>query len=99
MQRISAESLLRPRQAAEFVVQLLDHFEHTSPNGTHLCLVLELMGQDVCGFMEGYQDDPEWESRLVLAKTFSRQLAEGLKFLHECGIVHNGNIHSFSSSF
>jgi serine/threonine protein kinase len=91
MQRISAESLLRPLQAAEFVVQLLDHFEYTGPNGTHLCLVLELMWQDVWGFLEGYRHDAEPEYRLPLVKRISRQLAEGLKFLHTCGVVHNGN--------
>jgi serine/threonine-protein kinase SRPK3 len=29
------------------IVQLLDHFEHAGPHGTHLCLVLELLGPNL----------------------------------------------------
>ena len=75
---------------SEYVVQLLDHFECTGPNGTHTCLVLELMAQDVASFIEGYRSD---EILLVaLAKRMTWQLLQGLDFLQECGVMHNGKL-------
>jgi serine/threonine-protein kinase SRPK3 len=35
-------------------MQLLDHFDHTGPNGTHRCLVLELLGPSVLSEAESY---------------------------------------------
>ena len=29
---------------SEYIVQLLDHFVHQGPNGTHQCLLFELLG-------------------------------------------------------
>ena len=69
------------------MVQLLDHFEYTGPNGTHLCLVLELMWQDVESFLQGYR---EAELRLQLTKRISKQLLRALDYLRICGIIHNG---------
>ena len=42
------EIMLRIKNAshlpgAENVIRLLDYFEHIRPNGSHLCLVLDLM--------------------------------------------------------
>ena len=28
-------------------VRLFDHFEHCGPNGTHVCMVFEVMGNDL----------------------------------------------------
>ena len=72
----------------EYVVELLDYFEHKGPNGTHLCLVLEVLCQDVLDFLEGYSADSP--SRLPLVKQISKQVLEGLEFLHACGVIHNG---------
>jgi serine/threonine-protein kinase SRPK3 len=74
---------------SSFVLRLIDHFEHSGPNGTHLCLVLELMWGDVAGLMEGYRDT-ELELRLPLVKHISRKLVCGLDALHSCGWIHNG---------
>jgi hypothetical protein len=68
---------------------MLDYFEHPGPKGAHLCVVMELMWQDLCAFMRGYFDDDE--ERLPLVKEISKKCLECLSALHGCGIVHNGN--------
>ena len=88
LERIKESSSKDPAAAA-FVLGLLDHFEHSGPNGTHLCLVLELMWQDVWGFLEGYRDLGV-ETRYPLVRKISKQLVQGLNFIHSCGIIHNG---------
>lgn len=42
----------------ENLIQLIDHFEHDGLNGTHLCLVLELMWMNVRSFI-GARDQPK----------------------------------------
>ena len=39
------------------VMQLLDHFEHTGPNGIHTCLALEVLGPSVGSTAERYQSN------------------------------------------
>jgi serine/threonine-protein kinase SRPK3 len=79
----------RGTPASEYVVQTLDFFDHPGPNGAHLCIVMELMWQDVCTFLNGYYQDGE--ERFPLIKEISRKCLECLSALHECGIIHNGN--------
>jgi serine/threonine-protein kinase SRPK3 len=74
---------------ADYVVQLLDDFEWTGPNGIHLFLVLELTGQDVYSLFEGYTDDSK--VRVPLSKSIARQILRGLDFLQTCGVIHNGD--------
>ncbi|QKX58581.1 uncharacterized protein TRUGW13939_05706 [Talaromyces rugulosus] len=65
------------------VLQLLDHFMHDGPNGTHLCLVFPVMLFDgnsmtVTGIRHGVE----------YVETISKQLLLGLDFLHGQGIIH-----------
>lgn len=70
------------------VIKLLDHFEYRGENGMHLCLILELMWDNVSNFFQGYGADPN--IRLALTKTVTKQLINGLKFMDKCGVIHNG---------
>jgi serine/threonine-protein kinase SRPK3 len=72
------------------VIELLDHFEHTGPNGTHLCLVLELMWRDVGSFVAGHYDWPD--IRTAIAKAIATQALIGLETLRQSGIMHNGTL-------
>jgi serine/threonine-protein kinase SRPK3 len=74
---------------SECVVQLLDHFEFTGPNGGHLCLVVELTGPNVTSFFEGYRHNAK--VRVSLTKIIAKRVLQGLRFLRECGVIHNGN--------
>ncbi|KAJ7198381.1 kinase-like domain-containing protein, partial [Mycena pura] len=65
------------------VVQLLDFFEHTSPNGIHQVLVMDLVRP-----LHYYRS----EFRPIFVRTILRQIIEGLEFIHSCGIAH-GDLH------
>ncbi|KAL1867615.1 hypothetical protein Plec18167_008615 [Paecilomyces lecythidis] len=65
------------------VLELLDHFEHHGPNGTHLCLVLPVMISDGAGMtvtMTSHSAD--------YVRAISKQILFGLDFLHRLGIIH-----------
>jgi serine/threonine-protein kinase SRPK3 len=66
----------------------LDHFEHTGPNGVHLCFVMEYMWHSLNAMRDPYKEDAE--TRLLLAKHISKQLIKGMRFLQSCGLMHNG---------
>jgi len=68
------------------VVTLLDYFEHQGPNGTHVCMVFEVMGPNVLALIKQYEFKgvPEHLVRKVAAHTLV-----GLDYLHRvCGIIH-----------
>ncbi|RAK80077.1 serine protein kinase [Aspergillus fijiensis CBS 313.89] len=67
------------------VVEILDHFSHTGPNGTHLCLVFPAMISDGEAMtISGKPREAEY------TRAVSRQILLGLDFLHQSGIVHCG---------
>jgi serine/threonine-protein kinase SRPK3 len=80
---------------SESVLQLLDYFEFTGPNGAHLCLVVELTGSNVTSFFEGYRNDSK--VRVSLTKIIAKHVLQGLRFLRECGVIHNGNTNYFNN--
>lgn len=68
------------------VVQLIDYFEHTGPNGKHVCMVFETMGPNVLALIKRYnfKGIPLDIVRKVAAHTLI-----GLDYLHRiCGIIH-----------
>ena len=68
------------------VVSLLDSFEHKGPNGTHICMVFEVLGENLLGLIK------RWNHRGIpsaLVKQITKQVLLGLDYLHrECGIIH-----------
>jgi len=68
------------------VVSLLDSFEHKGPNGTHVCMVFEVLGENLLGLIK------RWNHRgipMPLVKQIAKQVLLGLDYLHrECGIIH-----------
>jgi serine/threonine-protein kinase SRPK3 len=68
------------------VVSLLDSFEHRGPNGTHVCMVFEVLGENLLGLIK------RWNHRgipMPLVKQITKQVLLGLDYLHrECGIIH-----------
>lgn len=68
------------------VVSLLDSFEHKGPNGTHVCMVFEVLGENLLGLIK------KWNHRgipMPLVKQIAKQVLLGLDYLHrECGIIH-----------
>ncbi|MCJ1356290.1 MAG: serine/threonine protein kinase, CMGC group [Icmadophila ericetorum] len=68
------------------VVSLLDSFEHRGPNGVHVCMVFEVLGENLLGLIK------RWNHRgipMALVKQITKQVLLGLDYLHrECGIIH-----------
>ncbi len=76
------------------IITLLDDFEHHGPNGTHVCLVFEVMGPSAASMMDLLPENrpkkygrrnryPKWMARSML-----RQALLGLDYLHQMEIVH-----------
>ncbi|XP_046440716.1 SRSF protein kinase 3-like isoform X6 [Daphnia pulex] len=70
----------------EKTVQLLDDFKISGINGTHVCMVFEVLGHNLLKLIirSQYQGIP-----LLNVKTIIRQVLEGLDYLHtKCRIIH-----------
>ncbi|XP_026837763.1 SRSF protein kinase 2 [Drosophila erecta] len=68
------------------LVGFYDHFHITGPNGTHTCLVFEVLGDNLLSVIErtAYKGLP-----LCNIKQIARQILTGLYFLHnKCRIIH-----------
>ncbi|XP_054825335.1 uncharacterized protein LOC129322900 [Prosopis cineraria] len=81
------------------VVHLIDHFKHTGPNGQHLCMVLEFLGDSLLRLIRynHYRGLP-----LNKVREICKCILIGLDYLHrELGIIHSDlkpeNILLFSS--
>lgn len=70
------------------IAHLRDHFHHDGPYGSHLCLVMEPLLEDLRLF------SMRWKHRLMplsMVRLLARQIVLGLQYLHEeCNIVHTG---------
>ncbi|KAL4622433.1 SRSF protein kinase 1-like isoform X1 [Arapaima gigas] len=70
----------------EMVVQLLDDFKISGVNGTHVCMVFEVLGHHLLKWIikSSYQGLP-----LPCVKSIIRQVLQGLDYLHtKCKIIH-----------
>jgi len=68
------------------VVRLLDHFKHVGPNGHHVCLVTEFLGDSLLRLIRYNRNKGVGLSRV---KEICRSLLVGLDYLHsELGIIH-----------
>jgi serine/threonine-protein kinase SRPK3 len=70
----------------QHIVSLLDHFEHSGPNGIHICLVFEALGESVLSTIKRYQYRG---LPIHIVKQITKQVLLGLDYLHrECGVIH-----------
>lgn len=70
----------------EMVVQLLDDFKISGVNGTHVCMVFEVLGHHLLKWIikSNYQGLP-----LPCVKSIIQQVLQGLDYLHtKCKIIH-----------
>lgn len=73
---------------AAFVMETRDHFKLDGPNGTHECLVLELLGPSITDILDVRFRDNRLPAKL--ARRVARQVLLGLDYLHQHGIGHGG---------
>ncbi|XP_020217191.1 SRSF protein kinase 1 [Cajanus cajan] len=72
---------------SKFVIQLIDHFKHTGPNGQHLCMVLEFLGDSLLRLIRynHYKGLP-----LNKVREICKCVLIGLDYLHtDLGIIHS----------
>ncbi|KAH7396111.1 kinase-like domain-containing protein [Pyrenochaeta sp. MPI-SDFR-AT-0127] len=68
------------------VVHLLDNFIHEGPNGKHLCLVLEVMRQNVYNLQQSF---PNKQLPVHIGRQITKKILHALDWLHDsCGIIH-----------
>jgi serine/threonine protein kinase len=74
------------------VVQLLDNFIHQGPNGSHRCLVLELLGPSIRHVLGDFDDEDDNLEPETIIK-LSKQLLQSIAFLHRARFAHGGMCH------
>lgn len=88
-----AQAMKTPQAQREFpegydfpIVKLVDSFDHTGPNGMHVCMVFEMLGENLLSVIKkyNYKGIP-----ISIVKNFVKQICVGLDFLHRhCNIIH-----------
>lgn len=72
-----------------YICHLVDDFEHQGPNGTHVCLVFELMGETLRSFGAWFKDN---QLPYPVIHRFTIQLLLALDYAHGCDIIHTGEL-------
>ncbi|KAF7313913.1 hypothetical protein HMN09_00549400 [Mycena chlorophos] len=68
------------------VISFLDHFRHKGPNGTHVCMVFEVLGESLLGLIKRHQNKGV---PIPLVKQIAKQVLLGLDYMHRCcGVIH-----------
>ncbi|TFY82776.1 hypothetical protein EWM64_g1226 [Hericium alpestre] len=68
------------------VISFLDHFRHKGPNGTHVCMVFEVLGENLLGLIKRHQRKGVPPH---LVKQIAKQILLGLDYMHRCcGVIH-----------
>jgi len=68
------------------VISFLDHFRHKGPNGTHICMVFEVLGENLLGLIKRHQNKGV---PIHLVKQIAKQVLLGLDYMHRsCGLIH-----------
>lgn len=71
---------------SKFVVRLIDHFKHAGPNGQHLCMVLEILGDSLLRVIKyNHYKGVEFSKLREICKC----ILTGIDYLHrELGLIH-----------
>lgn len=70
----------------DFVVSFLDSFQQPGPEGVHVCIVFEPLGENLLALIERHKKTGVLPA---LVKVIARQILLGLEYLHdECDLVH-----------
>ncbi|KAL8689210.1 MAG: hypothetical protein Q9224_004693 [Gallowayella concinna] len=72
------------------IVHLWDHFQHQGPNGTHNCLVFELLGPNVVSRAARFRGD---RLPAKIAWEACKQIAIALEYIHHHKVAH-GDLHA-----
>ena len=68
------------------MISFLDHFKHKGPNGTHICMVFEVLGENLLGLIKRHQSKGV---PVPIVKQIAKQILLGLDYMHRvCGVIH-----------
>ncbi|KAG7925499.1 hypothetical protein KL925_004514 [Ogataea polymorpha] len=68
------------------LIKLLDYFDHQGPNGTHICMVFEVLGENLLSLIRRYKHKG---LPIKFVKQIAKQILLASDFLHrQCGIIH-----------
>ena len=70
-----------------YIPRLIDSFPHVGPNGSHVCLVVEPMGESLAGFGTLFH---KFQIPSPIMQRFTRQLFLALDYAHCSGVIHTG---------
>lgn len=85
LQKISAEND-GVNEGAKHILCLLDNFVHEGPNGSHIVMVFEVLGENLLALIKKYEHRG---IPLIYVKQISKQLLLGLDYMHrKCGVIH-----------
>lgn len=73
---------------SDFILSLLDDFEISGPNGTHVCMVFELLGENILNILSKFKQEQIRGIPKTISKPIIKQLLLGLDYIHHCGIIH-----------
>ncbi|PCH33298.1 kinase-like protein [Wolfiporia cocos MD-104 SS10] len=70
----------------DHVVTFLDSFSHVGPEGVHICMVFEPLGENLLALIERHK---KTGVAPALVKVVAKQILLGLEYLHdECDLIH-----------
>ncbi|CCM00344.1 uncharacterized protein FIBRA_02374 [Fibroporia radiculosa] len=70
----------------EHIVSFLDSFSHCGPEGVHVCIVFEPLGENLLALIERHK---KTGVPAALVKVIAKQMLLGLEYLHdECDLIH-----------
>lgn len=72
------------------LVQMLDYFQLDGPNGTHSCVVLELLGPSIPDLLDARFRDERLPGQI--SKSIAKQALLGLDYFHQQKIGYGGGI-------
>ncbi|KAF9008402.1 kinase-like domain-containing protein [Cyathus striatus] len=90
--KLQQEQNLVSHPGAEHVIKILDIFTILGPNGTHHCIVTEILGTSLADDVEEFYGDFNDHFPPNVTKKVVTQVSLGVAYLHKCGIVH-GDLH------
>jgi serine/threonine-protein kinase SRPK3 len=92
-QHVNVEVILREAPSSpgsRHIEQLLDDFHHTGPNGTHVCLVLEVLGPNIPTVIEERYSAGRLPADIACSVAW--QVALTIGFLHKNNVAHGGKL-------